>query len=210
MTSAVEAVDLYLQRDPTLADAVSRGLANIRKTARWMIEENGWDVTEDAVVSALRRYNDRNPQQPLVEARRSLPQGRVELRTDLALLQVPRTHDIQKDALQAWKVSDVRDTLGVLPSRTTLKILIEKPSMQSFCGELGRERVEDIVSPVSAVQVKFDGRAPDFTVSALLVSALAHRGIEVVELMSCAPAYSVVVQAEDGKRTFDALSEVTT
>lgn len=209
MTSAVEAVDLYLQRDPTLADTVSRGLANIRRTARWMIDENGWDVTEDAVVSALRRYNDRNPQQPLAEARRSLPQGRVELRTDLALLKVPRTHDVQEDALQAWQASDVRDTLGVLPSRTTLKILVEESSLQGFCGELERKRVEDIISPVSAVQVKFSGRAPDLTVVVLLVSALAHRGIDIVEVMSCAPACSVIVQADHGKEAFDVLADLT-
>lgn len=210
MTSAVESVDLYLQRDPTLADTVSRGLANLRRTARWMIEENGWDVTEDAVVSALRRYNDRNPQQPLAEARRSLPQGRVELKTDLALVEVPRTHDVQEDALQAWKASDVRDTLGVLPSRTTLKLLVEESSLQAFCGELGRTRVEDIISPVSVLQVKFKGRPPDLTVIVLLVSALVHRGIDIVEVVSCAPACSVVVPADDGKSAFDVLADLTT
>lgn len=38
--TVVDAVDGYLERDPTLADTVARGLARFRKTARQLIEEN--------------------------------------------------------------------------------------------------------------------------------------------------------------------------
>ena len=209
MTSAVEAVDLYLKQDPTLADTVSRGLANIRKTARWMIEENGWDVTEDAVVSALRRYNERNPQQPFARPRRSLEEGQVELKTGLALLEMPRTHDVQEDALNAWKAADVRDTLGVLPSRTTLKILIEESSLSGFRAKMGRGRVEEITSPVSLLEVKFGGGSPAPAMVVLLVSALVHHKVEIVEVMSCSPSFSMAVPAAHGRMAFDILSKLT-
>jgi hypothetical protein len=174
-----------------------------------MIEENGWDVTEDAVVSALRRYNDRNPQQPFARPRRSLEEGRVELKTGLALLEVPRTHDIQQDALKAWKAADIRDTLGVLPSRTTLKILIEESSLSGFRTKIGRGRVEEVTSPVSLLEVKFDGRSPPPAVVVLLVSALVHHEVEIIEVMSCEPSFCMAVPAADGRRAFDVLSELT-
>lgn len=209
MTTVVEAVDTYLQRDPTLADTVSRGLANLRRTARWMIEENGWDATEAAVVSALRRYNDRHQEQPLVRPRRLLRKGRVELRSGLALLQVPRTHDVQEDALQAWGAADVRDTLGVLPSRKTLKVLIEESCLRDFAGQFGRGRVEEITSPVSLVEVTFDRRPAELAVIVLILSALAHHEVEILEVMSCSPSCSVIIHEEDGRDAFDVLTELT-
>lgn len=58
-----ELVWRHLEDDVVVRRALARGILSLRRGARELIETNGWDVTEDAVVSALRRWPGGEPDQ---------------------------------------------------------------------------------------------------------------------------------------------------
>lgn len=167
-------------------------------------------MTEEAVVSALRRYGDRHPHQALAEPLQLLPQGRIGVRSGLALFTLARTYSVQTTVLEAWTAAGVRDTLAILPSRKTLKVLTEEASAQDFSQAFGHRQVDSVRSPVALLEIRFDDTRPTVSVLALVLSKLGHNRIEVLEAMSCWPVCSIIVDAEDKMAAFNALSELTT
>lgn len=52
--------------DPAALDAIERGILNVRAYGRWLMETRAWDVTEEAVVSALRRFEGDRQYVPVI------------------------------------------------------------------------------------------------------------------------------------------------
>lgn len=209
MVTTVEAVHVHLDRDPALTDVLLRDLLGLRRTARWLIEEHDWDTSEEAVVSALRRYAGEDREPPFEEARAALAEHRVDARGGLALLTVPRVYEIQKELLSAWKDGNVRDLLAVLPSHRSLRILVEADNVQDLRREFGPRTVEDVRQPVTAITLARDGGKADVTVASLGLAALTREGVEVVEVLSSNGECSFIVTDEERMRAFDVLSDLT-
>lgn len=208
MGTTVEAVHAHLERDPTLTDVLLRDLLRLRRAARWMIEEHGWDTTEEAVVSALRRYAE-DHESTLTDPRATLTEHRVDARGGLALLTVPRLYEVQGKLLKAWKRGNVRDLLAVLPSRRSLRLLVEAENVLDLRKELGQHTVEDIRQPVTAVTLARDGNPADVAVTSLGLTALAREGVEVLEVLSSTGECSFLVPDGERMRAFDVLSALT-
>lgn len=209
MATTVEAVHAHLERDPTLTDVLLRDLLRLRRTARWLIEEHGWDTTEEAVVSALRRYARDHDASTLTDPRSTLTEHRVDARGGLALLTVPRLYEVQGKLLQAWKGGNVRDLLAVLPSNRSLRLLVEADNVRDLRKELGPHTVEDVRQPVTSLTLARDERPADVAVTNLGLTALAREGVEVLEVLSSTGECSFLVPDEDRMQAFEVLSALT-
>lgn len=53
-------VDVALGQDPVAREALQRGIVNLRALSRWLIRTRGWNASEEAVLSALRRRKPQN------------------------------------------------------------------------------------------------------------------------------------------------------
>lgn len=209
MVTTVEAVHAHLARDPALTDVLLRDLLRLRRTARWLIEEHGWDTTEEAIVSALRRYAEDEPEAALEEPRKGLPDHRVDARGGLALVTVPRVYEIQEKLLRTWKTGNVRDLLAVLPSHRSIRILVEADNVRELRKDLGPGTVEDVRRPVTVVTLACQNDPADVTVASLGLAALTRDGIEVLEILSSVGECSFIVPDDQRMRAFDVLSALT-
>lgn len=209
MVTTVEAVHAHLARDPTLTDVLLRDLLRLRRTARWLIDEHGWDTTEEAIVSALRRYVEDGRRSALEDPRKGLPDHRVDARGGLALVTVPRVYEIQEKLLRTWKDGNVRDLLAVLPSHRSIRILVEAENVRKLRKDLGRGTVEDVRRPVTVVILACENETADVTVASLGLAALTREGIEVLEVLSSVGECSFIVPDDQRMRAFDVLSALT-
>lgn len=209
MATTVEAVHAHLKRDPALAEVLVRDLLRLRRTARRLIEEHGWDTSEEAVVSALRRYAEDREEVTTQRSRRALADNRVDARGGLALLTVPRLYQVQTHLLEAWRSGNVRDIIAILPSHRSLRLLIEASNVLAFRQQLADETVEEVREPLTAVTLACDGASAEVTVASLGLTALMQEGIDVIEVLSSGGECTFLVHDEQRMLAFDVLSELT-
>lgn len=193
MTTTVEAVRRHLEEDPALVDVLLRDLVNLRRTARWLIADHGWDATEEAVVSALRRYREGGGDEAVWAAREDLRSSELELRDGLALVSIPRTPEIQRTSLEAWFDTDGTGLIGVLPGRTETRLLVEERSVRDLTEEAGALSIRDVEAPVAVLRVVSPDTSKDAGLLSLVLGALAHHRIDPIEVTSCNPEWLLVI-----------------
>lgn len=209
MATTVDAVRAHLKRDPALAHVLVRGLVGWRRTARWLIAEHGWDTSEEAVVSALRRYARDHDATPLDGVEETLADARVDARGGLALLTVPRVYEMKKKLLEAWNAGRVRDMVAILPAQRELKLLIEASNVQHTRKKLGPHMVEDIQQPLTAITLTCHQEPPNGAIASLGLMALDLERIEVIDHLSAGNEYTFLIPDKQRMRAFDTLSELT-
>lgn len=209
MTTTVEAVNYHLETDPAVADALRRGLINLRRTARWILEEYGWDATEEAVVSALRRYRDERLGPVVWSTRPLLFDAGLELRDGLALVTLPRVPEVYRKAFDAWLDSSGTGPLGVLPGKTRTRLLVEEHEVDCINTAMGPRFIRETVAPLAVIRLILPRNEDRGSLISLVLNALSHHGVEVVELVSCDPEWLILVhdkQVLEAHRVISALT----
>lgn len=206
MTTTVEAVRRHLERDPALADTLVRGIANLRRTARWMISEYGWDATEEAVVSGLRRYAKDRAVPPLWAGRDLLEETSVGLQTGLALLSIDRSFELHEGMRDVWSVVGPFDSTAVLPGRRHLRLVVDRFDLDDVRGVLPRQSVDEIVVPLSAVELSLpteDPKEREVGVLGYMVGVLIHHGIPIQDVATCTPDSMILVPEDQAVGAYE-------
>lgn len=205
MTTTSEAVERYLATDVALVDLLTRRIVNLRATARWLIEEHGWDATEEAVVSALRRYTADHPEAPLARDRDLLAETLVDVHTGLATITLPRTKALHEEMPELWSSIEALDTLTVTQARKRCHLLAEDDKVDTVREVLPAGTIEEVDSPISAIRLTLPEEPTAVALVGHAVAMLVHRGIEVHDVLTCLPEAWILVE---GEVTMDAFERV--
>jgi hypothetical protein len=211
MPTTVEEVERHLERDPALADVLVRGIANLRRTARWMIAEYDWDCTEEAVVSGLRRYAEEHSVPLLWAGRDQRRQTSVGLQTGLALLSVDRSFELHESMQKVWSVVGPFDSTALLPGRRHLRIVVDRFDLDDVRDALPQRSVTEIIAPVSAVELNLRQPAEldgDVGVLAHVVGVLAHQGIAIQDVATCTPDGLIFVPEDQAVAAYEFANEL--
>lgn len=194
MSSTTERVHRHLESDPTLRDGLTRGVLNLRRTARWLLDERGWDATEEAVVSALRRHSTEGDVETHAIGRRLLSRAQVSVRSGLALVTMPREFEAYEGLQRLWGKTDVQDILGALPGDSEIRFLIEETCLDAAIRTLGPTSLNGLARPVSGIRLFFPAteQGPNPAL-AIVLHALVEHGIDVLEVFTCDPECSMLV-----------------
>lgn len=207
MSTTVEAVEKYLQTDIALNESLARGVLNVRKTARWLVQAQGWDTTEEAVVSALRRYSP-DPDVALDNVFHLLSESNVTFDTGFATLSIPSAREYRVCLPSiAGEVSD--GTLVVLPERKRLNIMIDEEHVTRVLDLLPSTDVCRVTEGLGQVRVDLqeEGRLAS-TALAVLVNVLGYHGIEVHSVFGVLPTCSLVVTEPETPEAFNSVKAV--
>lgn len=210
MTTTVEAVERHLQTDVALVDALARDIARLRRTARWLIDEYDWeDRTEEAVVSALRRYVEDHPTPPLQRDRELLTDTDVDVRTGLATVTLPRTQATHMQIPEIFSGLETLDLVAVSPGRKRLRILVDADRAESVRESLPPGQIEAFQAPISAIQLRLPAEPEAVSLIGHATSALVHRGIRVLDVITCSPDVFILVPDEETVDAFEAVGRLT-
>lgn len=193
MPTTVELVDHYLETDPALVDVLMRDMVSLRRTARKLIAKNGWDTTEEAVVSALRRFKEEPLDRSTWNAKGLLRQVGIEAKDMLALVTIPRTPEIQEAAFEAWMRESGTGPLGVLPGKTKRRLLIEERYVGDISEAVGPLSTIEVTAPVAMLRLILPQTDDAAALMSVVLAALSHHGIQVLELVSLQPEWTIIL-----------------
>lgn len=194
MTTVSQLVEQHLERDLVLNEALARGFLSVRKAARRLIEERGWDVTEEAVVSAIRRY-DPPPSADLENAFHLLGQARRTAETGLAVVEMPRTREYVTQIPVVLDVVPSERMVGFVPHDDVVSLIVDDRNLPDALEALSfdRERIEPR-GGLGKIELTFPDRSPlNCAAIAVVLYHLSHQGVEVTNVYRSRRIFSLFV-----------------
>lgn len=209
MPSTAEEVAEHLAQDPILEEVLARGILNLRRASRWMIEQEGWDASEEAVVSALRRFTTSDRGNHLRASREALRGAETGVRTNLALqdLGTGRLPDPATEVLQ--DVLDAAGKVTLLSGQRGARVLMEHPTSHATPERAQGFQRRTAIKGVAAVRVSFPEPGPGANgAAAIIANALAQGGVRVLESFSCAPEFYYVVVRDQAVQAYEIVTKL--
>ena len=209
MTAAVKR---ELDSDLPAREMLSRGAVNLRALARWMIKENGWSASEEAVVAALRRYPARESASTLGPAREMMRHIRIDTRSRMSALAVKSDAHAMAAIAEAARTLDAQagQRLRVISGEHGLKVIVDGDRVEALVEVLGAARVIESKHNMTELVLQAPARARTMPgILALVTSALALRGISIEEVADGVRQTNLYVSERNAVAAYDALAALT-
>lgn len=200
-----------VENDVILAGAVSRGIVNYRAAARWLVETRDWDVSEGAVISALRRLTP-SMDETFDQARDVLEQSHVNTRAQMCSVRLPGVEEIRRRLPEFHEIVDAGqgEVLRVISSDQGFKVLLDEKNL---------EAVEEAIDPGLVQEVKRDLTELDVVIPpearttpgilALVCNKLALHGINIAETVDGVHQHILLVSSRDAIEAHRLLTRLT-
>lgn len=203
-----QGVHNHLDSDDAAREMLAREVVNLRALARWLIDTHGWEVSEEAVVSALRRY-DRLPAETATEQQALLGEAQLRSRSDQCAISVPRASSPRQ------RLVDVIDALGdtagsrvrLLEGETRTTIIVDRTHLETVLDALGPDTAEVISDDLTELHVAYpqpEGEATPGIVGRL-ATILAIRDVEPAYTYAAGGEVFLLVHEGDSLRAYQAL-----
>jgi aspartokinase len=209
--STAQVVREYIDAHPSVKDCLKLGIINLSALARRIMEEEGVQ-SEEAALIACRRY-EADPKDKINEQEilRVLTRSKIEIRTKVAILTARPSWNIYAKLERAMSALRGRNhPLHVIQGTASVTIITDESVVKELEDIIGREHIlkrqEDLVELVVT--------SPDVIeevpgIMAYLSSALASKGINFVEVISCYKDTMFVIDEGDMVKAFETLNRIT-
>jgi aspartokinase len=209
MATVARQVREYIAGHPSITDALKMDIVNYSALARRICKELGIR-REEAVLAACRRYPIEKLRGYSEDAiRRMLQKSRIETRTKVAAITVVQGVDVlQRLGDVVEELLDENKVCRLLQVSQGTVIIVEDGSVSRVTKKL---RPEHIIS-VSRGLVEIAVTSPETIektpgLLAFLSGALASRGINIVEEMSCYTDTIFILDRKDMTRAVEVLAQ---
>lgn len=207
--SIAQTVRDWIDRHPSVRDALIMGIVNHSALARRVMEETGID-REDAVIASCRRYATDEMEPGHQDAlRRVLQQANLEMRSHAALLTLHPSRDLYhrlEKALVHFR-TDEHHPLHIVQGSDSVTIITDEAVVGALEETFGHTQV--IKKRTRLVELNL--RVPPESESvpglvAHLTANLAQRGINLLESMSVYKDNLLLIEEADLSQTYEILS----
>jgi aspartokinase len=209
--STAQVVRDYIESHPSIKDCMKLGVVNLSALARRIMEEEGVQ-SEEAALVACRRY-EHDAKDPINEQEivRVLTRSKIEIRTKVAILTARPSWNIYAKLERAMSALRGRNIpLHVIQGTASVTIITDESVAKELEEIIGKEdilkRQEDLVELVVT--------SPDVIeevpgIMAYLSTTMAGRGINFIEVISCYKDTMFVVDEKDMVKAFETLNKMT-
>ena len=209
--STAQVVRDYIDTHPSIKDCLKLGVINLSALARRIMDEEGVR-SEEAALIACRRY-EQDPKERLNQDAilKVLKRSKIEMRTKVAILTARPSWNLYAKLEKAMSALRGRNhPLHVIQGTASVTIITDESIVDELEDIVGKEdtlkRQEDLVELVVT--------SPDVIedtpgIMAYLSTALASRGINFVEVISCYKDTMFVIAEKDMVKAFETLNKLT-
>lgn len=205
--SAAQVSRDFIDTHPSVKDGIKYGIVNYSALTRMIMEQEGLK-NEEAVLVACRRYGESLKgagQEDLI--REVLKESALEVKTKISIITARNDWDV---------IVRLEGAVGKMLDRSSvLQVLQGTASITVITDDNHRKELEDLIGNARLIKstpglVQLTVKSPeDITdtkgVLAYLANALAGRGINAVEVMSCYTDTIFMLEEDDMTAAFGAL-----
>lgn len=198
-----EVVREYVRAHPVVEQALREGIVNLSALARQIADAH--DIArEDAVVTALRRWRDEAPPPDGDDAvKAAVRDGRLEVRSHVALATYPASWALLRRLADHLEAASEDPRVHVFHGWQTVRIVADDDVLETLVARIGEKPQDREADLVELNLHSADASVPGFL--AALTTALAARGIDIVDAVSCRDDHIFMLRAPDLAAAIDAI-----
>lgn len=205
-------VELIIESDPVIKKGLQRGIINSRALARYILEADGLNATQDAVLGAIRRY-------PLVKEtepahREVFKNCAIITRNKMANLAIENSPDIMKKIADfAATVKSTRgENLRVVVGTRSIRVIAEQKVLESLRQSLQPKEIISYGTDLAEISLLFAHEAEGIKgvkgIAARITTRLALNDVDLAGLFFCSPEDTIMVADADASRALVALQQL--
>lgn len=176
-----------------------------------MIEEQEWEASEGAVISALRRLSPPGDH-VFSEAREVLEASHINTRANMASIRLPHDPETQQRLPDLFEIVDPGqgEILRVISSDQGVKVILDEHNLSPVKQELGSIPTNDEKTGLTELSVHIPSEARETPgILALVCNKLALHGINVDETVDGVHQHILLVSSEDAIEAHRLLVQLT-
>lgn len=211
MTSVAQEVKQALGEDGVIREALRRDVINQRALARWLIDEHGWDATEEAVLSAIRRYANDVEVEVYEEAKRVLSQAHVNMRSQVGIVKMVKTQDVQEQLPQMFDLVDYTkgEALRIIQSERSVKVFVDQENVPSVLEQLDGHQVMETMRDVTEINLVLPRESKQTPgIAGMVLNTFGLHGINLLELVTGIPEVLLFVDDAEALDAYEALDNL--
>jgi aspartokinase len=212
MTNIVHEVWKVLDNNPSIKKELNRGLINISALARYIIREKKINVSIDAIISAIRRYEIDKQDDVFDNAYKILNQTvNVSTKSNLAEISLIKDDEVQQYLPKLFNIIKYvhGDVLRVTQANESIRLLIDEKNMDDVIALFPKNKIIAKEKGLSEINIYIHPKMQTTPgILATIANELAINGINIVEFMTCPPEMICVVKKEDLIRASNVLYQL--
>jgi len=189
---------------------LGEGLINTLALARKILKDYGFNCTISAVLSAIRRYQEKlHYEDYLKDVYISLKNATLTTKTKLFSVLIRKRVETRKKLAELYSKLEPEETLVVFETTKYLKIILDKERKKNINEIFSEKEILDTEADIGLLHI---GYGVDVTkipgVFALLANELGANGVSIVDSMICHLEHVIIVKEKDIQKAFNVIFDL--
>jgi aspartokinase len=213
MTSITKQVWYLINEDVVVRRALEKRITGMKGLAAYLIKEHRLNASVDAVISAIRRYDENKPLEKEFERAKKVIAGSSDVRitTNIINISVEKNRRTQELLQKVFSLVDYEkgELLLVIEGEQSIKLLINEKNKEKILSIFSPGSVRKVEGGLAEVNIHLSeeaSRTPGIV--SVLSTELTINDINIVEIMSCLPEMLFFISQRDVGRCYPILAEM--
>jgi len=200
MDNKADIVKKFLDYNPCIRRDLNRGLINTRALARYIKKEKNIETKIDALISAIRRYNSEPHKEIMKSSLKMLKKAPISTKGGLANVAIKKDRENQEKLSKIFSLIDYAsgDVLRISQADGCMKILVDIKNLSKIEKLFSDKKIINIDQELAEINIHFTSEAAKRAgIIGIIANELAINGVNVLEIISCAPEILLFVHEKD-------------
>ena len=207
MTQIQKMVHDFLDRDLISRKALEQNIISIRKLARHIAEKLKIDA-DDAVISAIRRYNIKKSDDTYSNAKNIVKNTKISTKSDIVSIAIEKNRESQDILPKLFDKIDFQksEVLRIIQAEGEIKIIIDKKNLEKIEKIIPKKIIIKIEKDLAEINLNLDNEAVNTPgIISVIFSELMINNINIMEALSCVPEMLIFVKEKDLLKSYSVL-----
>ncbi len=210
MTSITKQIWKEIEEDVIIRNALEKKIISMKNLAVHLIKKKKIAANTDAVISAIRRYNEESPLEKKFETARKVISISEDIRvtSNIVSIAVEKNKKAQELLQKVVNIIDYEkgELLLVIQGEQAIKLIINEKNRAKVEKLFSQNTIILIEQNIALLNIQLSKEAVHTPgILAVLSTELMIHDINVVETMSCVPEMLFFVKQKDVVRSYDIL-----
>ena len=212
MTNLTQEIWNFLDSELSIKKELGRGVVNVMALSKYIKKTKNLNCSIDAVISSIRRYvNEKKFDTNFPKVEEIIRHSRISTKTRIALIAMKRDSRIIELLPNVFPLIELNrgDVMRLSEGKESIKLLVDEKNLQKILDIFPKDKIIGVTRYLSELSITFGpGSIETVGVLATITSALAVKGINIIEIIGCLPEFMIFLDTKDVLKAHETLIEL--
>ena len=212
MTNLTQEVWNFLDSEPSIKKELGREIVNVMALSKYIIKTKNLNCSIDAVISCVRRYiAEKKFDVDFPKVEEIIKSSRISTKTRIALIKMKRESRIIELLPNIFPLIELNrgDVMRLSEGKESIKLLVDEKNLQKILDIFPKDKIIVVTKNLSELSITFgDESIETVGVLAAITTALAVKGINIIETIGCLPEFMMFFDSKEILKAHETMIEL--